>query len=497
MTGSPAERSWDWWKSAVVYQIYPRSFADSDGDGIGDLGGIIDRLDHLERLGVDAVWLSPVYRSPMVDNGYDISDYQDVEPLFGSLEQLDELIAAAHARGMRRDHGPGRQPHQRPARVVPGGAVVEGQRATATSTGGARRARATSAVSRGAEPTNWGSAFSGPAWTWDEATGEYYLHLFAPEQPDLNWENPRGARGGLLDDALVARPRRRRLPDGRHQPDLQGTSRLPGLDSRGEADPPAPGVDVTARRSRARTSSTARGSTSSSRRCTARSSPVARPGCSTSGRCPATTRRAGARSTPTADARELDMIFQFEHVDLDSGPGGKWDVVPLPLPRLKADHAALAGRPGRRRLEQPLLEQPRPATRGQPLRQRRPALPGPVGQGARHRAAPAPRDAVRLPGRGARHDQRALRGHRGLPRPRVDQPLPLGDRPRRRPRDASWTRCATRAATTHVRRCSGTPRRTPASPPASRGSRSTRTTPRSTRPRRSTTRTRCSATTAG
>ena len=84
MTGTPADRSRDWWKSAVVYQIYPRSFADSDGDGVGDLGGIIERLDHLERLGVDAIWLSPVYRSPMVDNGYDISDYEDVAPEFGT-----------------------------------------------------------------------------------------------------------------------------------------------------------------------------------------------------------------------------------------------------------------------------------------------------------------------------------------------------------------------------------------------------------------------------
>ena len=91
----------DWWKSAVVYQVYPRSFADSDGDGVGDLGGIIARLDHLQRLGVDVVWLSPVYRSPMADNGYDISDYEDVDPLFGDLAQLDELIAGLHERGMK------------------------------------------------------------------------------------------------------------------------------------------------------------------------------------------------------------------------------------------------------------------------------------------------------------------------------------------------------------------------------------------------------------
>ncbi|HVC73144.1 MAG TPA: alpha-amylase family glycosyl hydrolase, partial [Mycobacteriales bacterium] len=97
--GSAGRR--DWWKSAVVYQVYPRSFADSDGDGVGDLGGILDHLDHFELLGVDIVWLSPVYRSPMADNGYDISDYQDVDPLFGTLEQLDELIAKLHARDMK------------------------------------------------------------------------------------------------------------------------------------------------------------------------------------------------------------------------------------------------------------------------------------------------------------------------------------------------------------------------------------------------------------
>src|SRR5215211_8385823 len=96
-----SETDRDWWKSAVVYQVYPRSFADSDGDGVGDLGGILAHLDHLDLLGVDVVWLSPVYTSPMADNGYDISDYEDVDPLFGSLEQLDELIARLHERGMK------------------------------------------------------------------------------------------------------------------------------------------------------------------------------------------------------------------------------------------------------------------------------------------------------------------------------------------------------------------------------------------------------------
>ena len=130
----------DWWKSAVVYQIYPRSFADSDGDGVGDLGGIIAHLDHLVRLGVDVVWLSPVYRSPMDDNGYDISDYQDVDPLFGTLEQLDELIAKAHDAGLKVRHGPGRQPHQRRAPVVRRVQVERRATRSGTGTGGDRRA---------------------------------------------------------------------------------------------------------------------------------------------------------------------------------------------------------------------------------------------------------------------------------------------------------------------------------------------------------------------
>jgi oligo-1,6-glucosidase len=178
----------DWWKSAVVYQVYPRSFMDSDGDGVGDIPGITSRLGYLQQLGVDVLWLSPVYASPMDDNGYDISDYQAVDPLFGSLADLDELIERAHALGMRlvmdlvvnhtSDEHPwfleSRDPSSpkrdwywwRPPRegVAPG--------------------------THGAEPTNWESVFSGSAWEYDERSGEYYLHLFSRKQPDLNWENP-------------------------------------------------------------------------------------------------------------------------------------------------------------------------------------------------------------------------------------------------------------------------------------------------------------------
>ena len=179
----------DDWKRWVVYQIYPRSFADSDGDGVGDLPGIIAHLDHLDRLGVDVLWLSPVYRSPMDDNGYDISDYQDVDPLFGTLADLDELIArparARHPAG----HGPRGQPHLRRAPVVRGVAATRPTR-SATGTGGAPRGRATRPAPPAPSRPTGSRSSPGSAWECDEASGEYYLHLFSRKQPDLNWENP-------------------------------------------------------------------------------------------------------------------------------------------------------------------------------------------------------------------------------------------------------------------------------------------------------------------
>lgn len=177
-----------WWKSAVVYQIYPRSFADSDGDGVGDLRGIIDHLDHVAGLGVDVLWLSPVYRSPMDDMGYDISDYDDVDPLFGSLADMDELIAAAHARGLKlvmdlvvnhtSDEHAWFQESCDPASDKRDWYLWAPPRAGFEP------------GTPGAEPTNWGSFFGGSAWQYDERSGEYYLHLFSRKQPDLNWENP-------------------------------------------------------------------------------------------------------------------------------------------------------------------------------------------------------------------------------------------------------------------------------------------------------------------
>jgi oligo-1,6-glucosidase len=179
----------DWWKSAVVYQVYPRSFADADGDGVGDLRGIIGKLDHLHRLGVDVVWLSPVYRSPHADNGYDISDYQAIDPLFGTMSDLEELIAGLHDRGMKLvmdlvvNHTSDEHPWFLQSR-----SSIDNPRRDWYWWRDAREGAEAGAPA--AEPTNWESFFSGPTWTLDPVTGQYYLHLFDRKQPDLNWENP-------------------------------------------------------------------------------------------------------------------------------------------------------------------------------------------------------------------------------------------------------------------------------------------------------------------
>ncbi len=167
-----------WWQGAVIYQIYPRSFADANGDGIGDLQGVRARLDYLAELGVDGLWLSPVFRSPMADAGYDISDYCDIDPLFGSLDEMQQLIDEAHARGLKvlLDFVPNHTSDQHPwfleSRASPDNPKRDWY------------------IWRD-EPNNWRAALgAGSAWSWDEPTQQYYLHLFLPQQPDLNWRNP-------------------------------------------------------------------------------------------------------------------------------------------------------------------------------------------------------------------------------------------------------------------------------------------------------------------
>jgi len=174
----------DWWRRGVIYEIYPRSFQDANGDGVGDLAGVIDRLDYLVDLGVDAIWLTPIFRSPMVDFGYDISDYTDIDPLFGDLAAFDRLIDEAHRRGLRLilDYVLNHTSDQHPWFLE-----SKASRASARRDWYIWRDPAAG----GGPPNNWLSEFGGSAWTKDEAAGQYYYHAFLSAQPDLNWRNPK------------------------------------------------------------------------------------------------------------------------------------------------------------------------------------------------------------------------------------------------------------------------------------------------------------------
>lgn len=178
-----AEEKQAWWKEAVIYQIYPRSFQDSDGDGIGDLNGITKRLPYLEKLGVDVLWLSPIYRSPNDDNGYDISDYRDIMTEFGTMQDFDHLLEEAHAHHLK---------------IVMDLVVNHTSDEHAWFVESRKSQESTyrdyyiwKDGKEGKEPNNWGSCFGGSAWQKDEKSGQYYLHCFSKKQPDLNWENPK------------------------------------------------------------------------------------------------------------------------------------------------------------------------------------------------------------------------------------------------------------------------------------------------------------------
>ena len=298
-----------WWTKAVVYQVYPRSFADSDGDGIGDLGGIRSKLDYLAELGVDAIWLSPVYPSPQHDNGYDIKDYEDIDPVFGSLTEFDALLAEAHERGIR---------------------IVMDLVVNHTSDEHAWFEESRSSLTNpkrdwywwrkpqadGGPPNGWRSAFSGPAWTLDGATGEYYLHLFARQQPDLNWENPevrnavyammnwwldRGVDGFRMD-VINFIAKRVELVDG------------PGA-SLGGGSPMGPQIHDYLQEMHRAVFAGREGDHL------------------TVGEMPGVSVSDAVLFTDPARG-EVDMIFQFEHVSLDQG-SHKFDALPRSLPALK------------------------------------------------------------------------------------------------------------------------------------------------------------------
>ena len=188
---SNASRKTPWWESGVIYQVYPRSFQDSDGDGVGDLSGIIERLEYVAGLGVDAIWLSPIFPSPMADFGYDVTDYCDIDPLFGDLAAFDRLLAAVHDRGLKLllDFVPNHSSDQHRWFVE-----SRSSRDNPKRDWYIRRDPAPG----GGPPNNWISDFGGSSWEWDAGTQQYYLHAFLKEQPDLNWRNP-DLRAAMID----------------------------------------------------------------------------------------------------------------------------------------------------------------------------------------------------------------------------------------------------------------------------------------------------------
>lgn len=296
-----------WWKEAVIYQIYPRSFMDSDGDGIGDLQGIISRLDYLKYLGIDIIWLSPIYKSPNDDNGYDISDYQDIMDEFGTMEDFDELLKAAHERDIKIvmdlvvNHTS--DEHQW---------FVESRK----SKNNAYRDYYIWREGKDAQtpPNNWGSCFGGSAWQYDEMTDMYYLHLFSKKQPDLNWDNPKVRKevfdmmtwwcdkgiDGFRMDVISMISKTKEMPDGKD----------------GDFSPyciHGPNVHKYLQEMNEKV--------------------LSKYNIMTVGETAGVTTEQ-AQQYAGEDTHELNMVFQFEHVDGD-GKYGKWTDKKIPLVTLK------------------------------------------------------------------------------------------------------------------------------------------------------------------
>ncbi|MBF4993614.1 alpha-glucosidase [Arthrobacter gandavensis] len=311
-----------WWTNAVVYQIYPRSFQDTTGDGIGDLTGIMRRLDYLQELGVDVLWLSPIHQSPQRDNGYDISNYWRIDAVFGTEQEFDRLLSEVHARGMKMimdlvinhtstDH----EAFQR--------SISSRDNISRDSYYWRDPRRGFRGGEPGAEPNNWGSLFGGSAWTWHEPTQQYYLHIFSRHQPDLNWASTRVRnriytmmnwwmdRGidGFRMDAVNFISKDQRFPDSMIQFGGVWGDGSPFFTS-------GPRVhEFVQEMMRAVFAH--------------RSEDYLVVGETTG----ATVEEARLFTDPYRN--ELDMLFQFEHVNLDHGPGGKWDRRPVNLRDLK------------------------------------------------------------------------------------------------------------------------------------------------------------------
>lgn len=301
-----------WWKECVVYQIYPRSFKDSNGDGIGDLNGITEKMDYLQELGVDVIWLSPVYQSPNDDNGYDISDYQAIMEEFGTMEDFDRMLAAAHEHGLKlvMDLVVNHTSDEHPWFVESRKSVDNPYRDYYIW----RPAR------EGKEPNNWGSCFSGPAWEYDQETDEYYLHLFSKKQPDLNWDNPNVRQevfdmmnwwldkgvDGFRMDVISLISKKPDLPDGKA-----------GINGYASFNEPANGPHVHEYLREMREKVLNRADTI------------------TVGECSGVTLEE-AKQYASADGKELNMVFQFEHMDVDSDGTNKWTDKRMDLRDMKA-----------------------------------------------------------------------------------------------------------------------------------------------------------------
>ncbi|ESU33742.1 hypothetical protein G3A_04530 [Bacillus sp. 17376] len=302
-----------WWKESVIYQIYPRSFMDSNGDGIGDIPGIISKLDYLKDLGVDVIWLSPVYKSPNDDNGYDISDYREIMDDFGTMADWELLLKEMHDRGLKLimdlvvNHSS--DEHQW---------FVESRKSKDNPY---RDYYIWRPGKDGKEPNNWQSTFSGSAWQFDENTGEYYLHIFSKKQPDLNWENSKLRQEVYdmmkfwLDKGI----------DGFRMDVINFISKVDGL-------PDAPNPEGKKYVSGSRYFMN--GPKIHDYLQEMHREALAQYDVMTVGEMPGA--NVEEAKLYTDDSRnELNMVFQFEHVDLDSGPGGKWDLKPLKLTDLK------------------------------------------------------------------------------------------------------------------------------------------------------------------